>query len=66
LAEGKLVYMAVPRLAEDKPFYPLDPTKLSVPTEESAEREVAARIGPKVGVDEMKPVDLIVCGSSLG
>ena len=28
LADGKLLYMAVPRLAEDKPFFLLDPARL--------------------------------------
>lgn len=63
LAEGKLVYMAVPKLAEDKPFYLLDPTTLTVPPAEAASRKVAGAIARKVGVDEMRPVDLIVCGS---
>jgi len=27
LAEGKIVYMAVPRLRSDKPFIELDPRK---------------------------------------
>jgi 5-formyltetrahydrofolate cyclo-ligase len=63
LAEGKLLYMAVPMLAEDKPFYLLDPDILGVSAEEAAAREVAAKAGRKVGVDEMEPVELVVCGS---
>ncbi|MCX9193438.1 5-formyltetrahydrofolate cyclo-ligase [Carbonactinospora thermoautotrophica] len=63
LREGKLVYMAVPRLAEDKPFYLLDPTRLSVPPAEAASSRVAATVAPKVGVDELRPVDMVVCGS---
>ncbi len=63
LREGKLVYMAVPRLAEDKPFYLLDPARLSVPPAEAASSRVAATVAPKVGVDELRPVDLVVCGS---
>ena len=31
LRDGKLLYMAVPRLAEDPPFYELDPRSLPVP-----------------------------------
>jgi hypothetical protein len=34
LRDGKLVYMAVPRLAEDPPFYELDPDRLPVPPNE--------------------------------
>jgi 5-formyltetrahydrofolate cyclo-ligase len=63
LREGKLVYMAVPKLAELKPFSLLDPVALTVSPDEAASKNVAAKIGRKVDVDEMKPVDLIVCGS---
>lgn len=63
LTEGKLVYMAVPKLAEALPFYLLDPATLTVPPSEAAASEVAATVARKIGVDEMRPVDLIVCGS---
>lgn len=62
LSEGKLVYMAVPKLAEVKPFYLLDPTALAAPVE-AAMKNVAARVGRNVDVDEMRPVDMVVCGS---
>jgi len=63
LREGKLVYMAAPKLAADKPFYLLDPAKLTVPPQQAASSKVAARIAQTVGVDEMESVDLIICGS---
>lgn len=63
LREGKLVYMAVPKLADQLPFYVLDPANLPVPPEEAAAKDVAARVAPKVSVEQMQPVDLIVCGS---
>ncbi|MGH3759885.1 5-formyltetrahydrofolate cyclo-ligase [Actinophytocola sp.] len=63
LREGKLLYMAVPKLAEPLPFYLLDPANLPVSPEEAAAKNVAAQIARQVGVDEMEPVDLIVCGS---
>ncbi|MEV0622428.1 5-formyltetrahydrofolate cyclo-ligase [Nonomuraea sp. NPDC050404] len=63
LKAGKIVYMAVPKLAETPPFYLLDPHNLPVPAEEVADRVVAARIARRVDVDEMRPVDLVVCGS---
>jgi 5-formyltetrahydrofolate cyclo-ligase len=63
LREGKLVYMAVPKLAEPKPFSLLDPAALTVSAEDAADNKVAVRIGRKVDVDDMEPVDLIVCGS---
>jgi 5-formyltetrahydrofolate cyclo-ligase len=63
LQAGKLLYMAVPRLAEIRPFYRLDPGELDVAPEEAADKEFAARIAPTVGIGAMKPVDLVVCGS---
>jgi 5-formyltetrahydrofolate cyclo-ligase len=63
LRDGKLVYMAVPRLADDLPFYLLDPASLSVPPAEAASSEGAARVARKIGVAHMRPVDLVVCGS---
>src|SRR5690242_20043504 len=36
LREGKLLYMAVPRLAARKPFYLLDPANLSLSFEDAA------------------------------
>ncbi|WP_406036514.1 5-formyltetrahydrofolate cyclo-ligase [Micromonospora sp. NBC_00898] len=63
LQEGKLLYMAVPRLATPKPFYLLDPTVLTAPFEAAATSTGAPDIAPTVGPDDMRPVDLIVCGS---
>ncbi len=63
LEAGKLVYMAVPRLAEAEPFYRLDPAALTVPAAEAATKATAARVADRVGVNDMRPVDLIVCGS---
>jgi 5-formyltetrahydrofolate cyclo-ligase len=63
LADGKTVYMAVPKLADNKPFYLLEPASLAVPPSEAAAKETAARIAPQVAVDEMRPVDLVVSGS---
>jgi 5-formyltetrahydrofolate cyclo-ligase len=63
LAAGKLLYMAVPKLAQARPFYCLDPGKLKVGPDEAADRQTAARIASTVDVAAMRPVDLIVCGS---
>ncbi len=63
LIESKLVYMAVPKLAEAQPFYLLDPATLTVPPAEAASSKVAASVARKIAVKEMQPVDLIVCGS---
>lgn len=63
LSEGKLVYMAVPKLAELRPFYLLDPARLTRPPDEAASSRVAATDAPKVSISELRPIDLIVCGS---
>ncbi|MDQ2876034.1 MAG: 5-formyltetrahydrofolate cyclo-ligase [Actinomycetota bacterium] len=63
LEAGKLVYMAVPMLADALPFYLLDPKTLTVSPTEAAAREVAARVARKVSVEQMQPVNLVICGS---
>jgi 5-formyltetrahydrofolate cyclo-ligase len=63
LEQGKLVYMAAPKLATPEPFYVLDPKALGVPPAEAAQHEVAARIAPMAGPDGMQSVDLVVVGS---
>ncbi|MFJ3660736.1 5-formyltetrahydrofolate cyclo-ligase [Streptomyces sp. NPDC090119] len=63
LTQGKTVFMAVPRLADRRPFYLLDPGALTVPPAEAASSRVAAVIAPKVGVDALRPVDMVVLGS---
>ncbi len=63
LSEGKTVFMAVPRLADPAPFYLLDPSALTVPPAEAAAGRVAADIAPKVGVDALRAVDVVVLGS---
>lgn len=63
LGEGNLLYMAVPRLATPNPFYLLDPAELQPPFEVIATGDGAARAALTVGVDEMRPVELVICGS---
>lgn len=63
LQAGKLLYMAVPKLAEEKPFYMLDPQELTVEPAEAADRAVTARIASLVDVGDMQAIDLIVVGS---
>jgi 5-formyltetrahydrofolate cyclo-ligase len=62
LEDGKLLYMAVPKLASPLPFYRLDPALLTVDPAEAASKEGAARAGDLVAVAEMQPIDLIVTG----
>lgn len=63
LAEGKVLYMAVPRLAEPKPFWRLDPERLPVAPHQAASIKGATRHGEPVGLEEMDPIELVVCGS---
>jgi len=63
LQDGKLLYMAVPRLATLKPFYLLDPADIHEPFEVAASSEGAERMAGMVDTDEMQPIDLIVSGS---
>ncbi|MEU8050939.1 5-formyltetrahydrofolate cyclo-ligase [Micromonospora haikouensis] len=63
LADGKLLYMAVPKIADIRPFYLLDPASLNAAPADVATGSGAAVHASKVGISEMRPVDLVVCGS---
>jgi 5-formyltetrahydrofolate cyclo-ligase len=63
LAEGKVVYMAVPRLAEAKPFVLLDPRRLSQTPRRAASIRGAMHEGQPVSVSQVRRIDLVVCGS---
>lgn len=63
LADGKRVYMAVPRLREQKPFILLDPKRLRVDPRDAASIKGAAASGRPVRLEDVEHVDLIVCGS---
>jgi 5-formyltetrahydrofolate cyclo-ligase len=62
LHDGKVVYMAVPRLAEDAPFFLLDPAHLADDPRTASSIKGAGRSARTVGVDELEPVDLVVTG----
>jgi 5-formyltetrahydrofolate cyclo-ligase len=63
LAEGKQLYMAVPRLRAPKPFLLLDPAGLVVAPHRAASIEGASRYGRPVAIEEMERIDLVVCGT---
>ncbi|NJQ01875.1 5-formyltetrahydrofolate cyclo-ligase [Streptomyces sp. PLAI1-29] len=63
LAAGKVVYMAVPKLATPRPFYRLDPAELRIAPDQAAVSKTAAEVAPTVDVEHMEPVDVIVLGS---
>jgi 5-formyltetrahydrofolate cyclo-ligase len=63
LAEGKILYMAVPRLRTEKCFVEIDPQRLGKRATLAASINGACRYGRAVSPREMRPVDLVVCGS---
>jgi 5-formyltetrahydrofolate cyclo-ligase len=63
LEDGKTVYMAVPRLAGDEPFFALDPADLSDTPRKAASISGASRSARRVMLAELDPVDLVVMGT---
>lgn len=63
LADGKPLYMAVPRLATALPFVLLEPDGLREPPRRAASIRAAMRLGRPVAIEDMAPVDLVVCGT---
>ncbi|TDU06622.1 5-formyltetrahydrofolate cyclo-ligase [Streptomyces sp. 846.5] len=63
LKDGKLLYMAVPRMASLQPFFLLDPVSLDLSPEQAAEKQGAAQVARRVGVEDMRPIDVVICGS---
>lgn len=62
LRQGKTVYMAVPRLRDEKCFLRLDPDEIE-DIDHATTIGGSSEVGVQVGPDEMEPVDLIVSGS---
>jgi 5-formyltetrahydrofolate cyclo-ligase len=62
LEDGKTVFMAVPRLAEPKPFFLLDPARLTVKPRAAASISGAAKHGRTIDVEDLAPVDMAVVG----
>src|SRR5262249_36776647 len=63
LEEGKIIYMAVPRLHSNKPFIELNPKRLKCSAYVASSIKGAARFGRPVNLEEVRKIDLIVCGS---
>src|SRR5437867_1675245 len=63
LQEGKIVYMAVPRLRLLECFIELDPSRLGKQIRQASSIEGAFRLGQSVRPERMKEIDLIVCGT---
>ncbi len=63
LEAGKIVYLAVPKLATERPFVRLDPAR--IPRERFAEAATpagAAELGRAASVGEVAAIDLVVTG----
>ncbi len=63
LMEGKTVYMAVPRLREERCFIELHKNRIPGSPSRGATIKGAFRYGKKVGPEHMKAVDLVIAGS---
>jgi len=62
LAESKLLYMAVPKLRDAKPFLFLDP-KRAGDARKAASIRGSSSLGRPVAISAMRHLDLVVCGS---
>jgi 5-formyltetrahydrofolate cyclo-ligase len=63
LAQGKTIYMAVPRLIEERCFIELHKNRILGPPARGATIKGAFKYGKKVGPEHMKKVDLVIAGS---
>jgi 5-formyltetrahydrofolate cyclo-ligase len=63
LRDNKTVFMAVPRLRGERCFIELDPEKLGSKLQRVTSLRGALQHGRLVAPHEMRPVDLIICGS---
>jgi len=63
LRDGKIVFMAVPRLTQERCFVRLDPARLGGRLAEAATIGGASRLGEAVLPGELGRIDLVVAGS---
>lgn len=62
LEDGKTVFMAVPRLADQNPFFLLDPEQLADSPRAASSIKGAQRNAVTVSIEELETVDLVVTG----
>jgi 5-formyltetrahydrofolate cyclo-ligase len=62
LEDSKTLYMAVPKLAQERPFYHLNPLLADHAPTDAATTDMAAAYAPTVEVDSMQPIDLVIIG----
>lgn len=63
LEDEKIVFMAVPRLAEEQPFFVLDPAAIDESPRKASSIKGASRNAKTVDVEGLEPLDLVVVGS---
>ena len=63
LEQGKLLYMAVPRLRDERVFIELDPSRPEIEPSKASTISGAFKVGRPVYVHEMQPIDLVISGS---
>lgn len=63
LDEDKRLYVPVPKLAAEHPFVLLERSRVGVPTLEAVTIEGASRQGKPTRLEDVSPLDFIVCGS---
>ncbi len=63
LKDGKVVFMAVPKLAEPRAFVLLDPARISGNLLTAASIKGAMKQGRPVLFGQMRRIDLVVCGT---
>ena len=63
LRDGKIVFMAVPRLRAERCFIKLDPQRLRGRLAEASTIGGAAKLGEPVGPEALGTIDLVVAGS---
>ena len=62
LAAGKVLYMAVPRLAGERPFFLLDGEELEESPRRASSIKGAARVADTVSIHAVEPIDIVVTG----
>jgi 5-formyltetrahydrofolate cyclo-ligase len=63
LRDGKIVYVAIPRLRSERCFIELDPDKLGTKVVRVGSVAGALQFGRLIPPQEMRSIELIVCGS---
>lgn len=62
LEDGRTLFMAVPRLRDERPFLRLDPDRLEVSPRAAASIKGSSQHGVPTAVEDLAPVDLVVVG----